>query len=151
MSEENEYVAFYAEANEYGEFKSAVDAKKWLIEYDEQDGIADSTVDGESYIAKITHRSSVKKTHERKDYCVCSYTDPCTCGNEEEWGYNKEYEWVGIVKYDERPSPEIDKAVAEIESNIADLTEFVTDYNQMINGHTAIATLNKIKTILKGE
>jgi len=44
----------------------------------------------------------------------------------------------------------IDEAVAEIDSNIADLTEFVTDYNQMINGHTAIATLTKLKTILKG-
>jgi len=48
------------------------------------------------------------------------------------------------------PSPQIDEAVTEIDSNIVDLTEFVTDYNQMINGHTAIATLTKLKTILKG-
>ncbi len=74
----------------------------------------------------------------------CPYDKSCKCRMDEPC--------LGCESFnpDKSDTLKIDKAVAEIESNIADLTEFVTDYNQMINGYTAIATLNKIKTILKG-
>lgn len=102
---DDKYVAYDADAGENKEFKTLEEAKKWLLDQDFSDGISDEFCGGFSYIAKITHRSSFKKTDEKENYpCIegirgqcCEYQDidcPDNCCGEE-WPYDSDINFVG--------------------------------------------------------
>ena len=109
MSENNtpnrgfKYIAYYEPSHEYEQFKTIEEAKKWLIDYDSQDGIDEGTEFGKSFIAEITHVSSVEKTDFKENYCTCdpfSESDNCKCGAYgEEWPYCDDWSWIGNVDY----------------------------------------------------
>ena len=94
----DKYVAFYSEDYEYETFKTFEEAEKWLKEYDNEDGIAEESIEGRNFIAKITHRSVYRVTDKREDYHLHTEDCPDDCG-EEEWPYDYDYDTVGVIEY----------------------------------------------------
>ena len=74
------YIAYDAAANEYEHFESVEEAKEWILEQDWSDGFPPELIDGDYFIAKITHRSTVKIIDSKENYG-------------EEWPYDKD--WIG--------------------------------------------------------
>lgn len=85
----NKYIAYYAYDNEFDFFETFEDAEKWLQEWDTDEGISEETKDGENYIAKITHKSSVNILETKKYYEDNNY----------KWPWPVELDWIGEVKY----------------------------------------------------
>jgi hypothetical protein len=132
----DKYVAYYDEEAEFQSFPTFEAAEEWLKEYDCQDGIAESTEEGKSYIAEITHRSSVEKTDFKENYCECDpVCNECTCDkSEEEWPYDSDWQWVGNVKY------------LPVVSSTEKLSEFISDEdrNQIAITQLQMEPLNTI-------
>jgi len=66
------FLAHYAANNEYEEFDTFAEAKKWLCEQWDKDsgdeGFAAETIDGQDFIAVITHQSKfLEKGNKEKD------------------------------------------------------------------------------------
>jgi hypothetical protein len=57
------YVAFDANHCEFKEFMRLKDAEAWLLEvaYENDHGVCDLVAAGESYIARITHRTAITR------------------------------------------------------------------------------------------
>jgi hypothetical protein len=93
------FVAYCADNAEFEFFETFEEAKKWLTDvWDDSssdEGIGAETINGNDFIAKITHRSKFVETDNKKDYCQI---DCCDCTKEkcdgEEWPYSSEFESV---------------------------------------------------------
>ncbi len=87
---DNKYLAFNAAEWEHRKFETQEEAEKWLQEeareYD--DGIPQEFIDGESFVAKITHRTQYCVTDKKENY-----TD------KEEWPYSDDFEHVGNIEF----------------------------------------------------
>ena len=102
----DKYIAFKREHWDFEFFETFEAAKEWLLDVEDySEGYSSEFEQGGHIIAKITHRSSVKKTDEKENYpCVkgirekyCENPDrecPDDCDGEE-WPYSGEWEWVG--------------------------------------------------------
>ena len=96
----DEYVAYDAASGEYETFDTFEEAQKWLAEGDYADGaISSEAMDGNNFIAVITHRSKYIITDEKKNYHVHTDTCPENC-DEETWPYDSDYENVGKIVYE---------------------------------------------------
>ena len=63
------FVAYFAADDQTKAFKTFHDAKKWLLgRYSVGDEYPQETIDGEDYIAEITHRSVYKITHYQETW-----------------------------------------------------------------------------------
>jgi len=97
----DKYVAFCAEDHDYMTFKTFEEAKKWLdsqieIATENGEGFNESTMYGEDFIAKITHRSHFNETDNKSNYH--EHTDTCQNSCDEEiWEYD--YPAVGNIEY----------------------------------------------------
>ena len=107
------YIAYYSADNQFEEFETFEEAKKWLEEmWGHDDEISEETVMGKDFIAEVTHRSQFKVTQDKeKDgykwneeaqgYFIDG--DP----DEEEW--TSEYDKIGEVKLVPCPKIEADE------------------------------------------
>lgn len=101
------YIAYDAENGEYQEFKTVKEAENWLTEND-REGISESAVNGQNYIAEICYKSVVAKIEDKNDYCSCdddTYDEDengncINCGKEERWAYSDEFDWIGKHSYE---------------------------------------------------
>ena len=80
------YVAYAAETHEYDFFPTFEAAAQWLLGDDWSEGYSRELIDGESYIAEITHVTAVKVTDKKENYPL---------PNGEEWPYGKRVDWIG--------------------------------------------------------
>lgn len=80
------YVAYSAHTHEYDFFPTFEAAAQWLLDDDWSDGYPQELIDGECYIAEITHVSAVKITDRKENYPL----------NGEEWPYGKGIDWIGV-------------------------------------------------------
>ncbi len=89
------FIAYDASNCEYEPCTTLEEAKKWLREND-CDGISEEAMDGNDFIAKVTHRSKYTETDRREDYHF--HTDACPedC-TEEEWPY-ADWDTVGQIE-----------------------------------------------------
>ena len=93
----DKYIAHDEDNGESQIFETFEAAEKWLItDNDFSDGIPEEFEDGNCFIAKITHRTTMIITDEKKNYH--EHTDSCpeNC-NEEEWPYQDDFDEVGKV------------------------------------------------------
>lgn len=106
---EGKFVAYYAIENEYEIFPTFGEAEKWLQEfYSSDEGISEDSINGNDYIAKITHVSNFIETDNKKNYpCLmskdyCEHDDTCdeNCDGEE-WPYDSKYDFIGHIEFRE--------------------------------------------------
>ena len=101
-----EYIAYDAANHEFQFCETLKEAEEWLIEGTRSsEGIPNEFVDGECFIAKVTHVSAVKITDKKENYmCVRDDDVPATCSScedsqgcddGEEWPYENDVDWVG--------------------------------------------------------
>jgi len=89
------YVAYEADNGEYETFEDFESAKEWITR-DNGDGFGEETCNGQSYIAKITHRTNYEVTDRVENYH--EHTDECpTYCDKEEWPYGSEFTTVGKI------------------------------------------------------
>jgi len=93
----NKYAAYYAADDVYRTFESFQMAKDWLIECDEVE-IADETIDGQNFIAQITHWSKFVSTDKRTNYHEHSNQCPNPC-EKETWPYGGDADVIGKIEY----------------------------------------------------
>ena len=82
--EKDKFVAYCAFDNETATFKTFDEAEKWLKEYEEDqidEGYSEEDINGENYIAVITHRSKFNVTDSISNYTKEEIED-------EVWPYN---------------------------------------------------------------
>lgn len=94
------WLAFEAANCEWEKFESFEAAKKWLFGGNDE-GYPKEFINGESFIAEITHVTGVDIKERREDYCETDCCDECDkdefdCGKEQ-WPYGT-WEWVGDPK-----------------------------------------------------
>jgi len=94
------YIAYDYDAGEYEFFETLEEAKKWIVEYNSQDGIGEGVEEGRSFIAKIILRTGVEVTDRKENYHVHTKDCPDDC-DEEEWPYDCEFDTVGRVIFNE--------------------------------------------------
>ncbi len=96
------FVAYYSANNDIEEFESFKQAEEWLNEIHDDDGyndgFAEETIDGQDFIAKITHRSHFNILKRKEDYIWNKEAhgyflngDP----EDEEWG--GEFDTIGEI------------------------------------------------------
>jgi len=103
----------------FATFKQALD---WLHE-DDTDGVSQEAIEGDNFIAKITHRSTYTVTDTKAEYH--EHTDDCPedC-DEDEWPYDNAYDEVGKVTYEPTREQAADDALkAEAATKINELIE----------------------------
>ncbi len=106
------FVAFYAAGDKYEMCETFEEAEKWLNDwndYDYADGVTQETIDGEDYIAEITHRSQYddgKVTYE----AVMDYDVSKSIPFISEWTIGK------IAKHMKEDSQEIARLKKELEA-----------------------------------
>ena len=103
------FVAYDAANCEYEWFATFPQAVAWLKEANDE-GISDETMEGLSFIARITHRTGFVETDNRKNYREHTDGRPVDC-DEEEWPYD-EWDYVGKVVF----VPVIPPSITESES-----------------------------------
>ena len=101
------YVAYDAANAEMEMFDAFEDAKKWLVDKNDfSEGIPEEFNEGFCWVAKITHRTSVTETDNKRNYpckkdtvinAHCSDCENKDCDGTEEWPYDSEWDWVGDV------------------------------------------------------
>jgi len=99
MNQKN-YVAFFSESCEFETFETFEEAEKWLRDCYE-DGFPQETMDGEDFIAKITHRSCFTET-DNKDNYKYAYEDDIPIDDEisEAWPHSSEFDIVGKLTFE---------------------------------------------------
>jgi hypothetical protein len=97
------FVAHYAANNEYREFGTFDEAKKWLADAWEDDGndigFSDETMRGQDYIATITHVSKFVET-DNKEKLGYKYNEEAGCSandDGEEWPYAEDIDSIGNI------------------------------------------------------
>lgn len=89
------WIAYDAANGDTEIFPSLEKAESWLYECSDE-GIAEETEHGHSYIAKITHRSAMEIIDRKENYH--QHNDDCTDScDKETWPYDDEYDYVGSV------------------------------------------------------
>jgi hypothetical protein len=74
-------------------FATYEDAWAWLNDANDE-GIAEETEHGQSFIAKITHFSAMEVMDRKENYHKHDDTCPADC-EEEEWPYDSDWDVVG--------------------------------------------------------
>lgn len=85
----DKYVAYFAEDNQVETFGTYEEAENWLKDTALNDGgYSEETLNGQDYIAKITHRSHYKIMETRKE---------CEAKGED-WIYGAKYDAIGVLE-----------------------------------------------------
>ena len=100
------YVAFYSKEHEYEQFQTIEEAEAWLKKEQEVDasdeGVADDTINGFDFIAKIIKRSKFVKIENRdEDGYIYNEDDDCYYldGDPENdmWSYPNHVKFAGEI------------------------------------------------------
>ena len=92
---QDKYVAFFAANCETETFETFEQAKKWLTDgYEDciDEGFSEETMNGDDYIAEITHRSKFTETDNSKDYWKYEEEE-----GKDEWPYDNDFDSVGKI------------------------------------------------------
>lgn len=90
------WIAYDAASGETEAFETYDEAASWLVDECNDEGIAEETERGLSYIAKVTHRTAMEVTDRKEDYHEHNESCPNDC-IEEEWPYDSEFDHVGRI------------------------------------------------------
>jgi hypothetical protein len=102
------FVTYEAENSDYEFHDTLGEALKYLNDADYSEGFSTEAMEGENFIAEITHRSKFTETENREAYHV--HTEECEKNNcqLEEWPYGN-WDFVGDLTYEpveREPEPE---------------------------------------------
>ena len=109
------WVAYDVDAGDFETFATFVEAEKWLLEGQNQDGIGECFMDGSCWIAKITHRSKFIKTDQKEDYA------------EGEWPYDPDWDYIGVPALEALLDPAQADALREVHEDIRQCGETEID------------------------
>lgn len=90
------WIAYDAANGETEGFETYDEAASWLVNECNDEGIAEETERGLSYIAKVTHRTAMDVIDRKEDYHEHNESCPEDC-IEEEWPYDSEFDHVGRI------------------------------------------------------
>ena len=94
------YLAFSSVNQEYDFFETFEQAEQYLKEGYEE-GIPDEAVNGEDFIAKITHRSKFNETDRKENYKYIDEDDiPEDDTESEAWPYSNEFDVIGDISFE---------------------------------------------------
>ena len=107
---EIKFIAYYSAGNETELFETFEEAKKWLENLWDEDlgdeGYAEETINGEDYIARITHISNFTVTGDKKkqnylwnDEAAASFIDGDE--NKDQWPVAESLDFYGELKLKE--------------------------------------------------
>lgn len=124
------FVTYEAENCDYNFFDTIEEAFKYLNDADYSEGFSTEVMEGENFIAEITHRSKFTETENRESYHV--HTDMCPVDCElEEWPY-PDFDYIGEVSYEPVESEPLQTdAIENILSNFAIDDERIKAFEQL--------------------
>lgn len=97
------YVAHYAADNQYEEFETFEEAKKWLedfwLEDAGEEGYSEETINNRDFIAKITHQSKfIEIGNKQRDGFVWNEEEYVSINKDGEmWPVSEDFDFYGDV------------------------------------------------------